>query len=428
MQTESRIDSSRAAWERARRVIPGGVSRDQLFIDPPFFATQGNGPYLFDPEGKQYLDFVNNYTSLIHGHAHRPTTDAIAEQAKRGTAYGVPSPLEATLATEIVDRLPGAEMVRFTNSGTEATMVALQLARHLTGRKRVAKFEGGYHGSHELVRVSVKPRSGGGPRDRPEPVYEGGAEGFELTDVLPFDDLAAVESLAHAMGPTWAALIVEPMQGSAGMLPAAPELLHKCRELANRYGFFLILDEVMTFRQGGHGLQSEWGIRPDITILGKIIGGGLPVGAVAAPERIMSAIAPPNPDRIHHSGTFNGNPLTMAAGLATLGDYDLRVAAELDSRGERIRSRLQEALAPLGVTVTGWGSMMNMHATGEPPRCWRDVRASDQRRMEEIQRRMMQAGIFVAPRGLIVLSTAHTEQHLDELEAAAVAAARETVS
>jgi glutamate-1-semialdehyde 2,1-aminomutase len=428
MRTEARLDSSLAAWERARQVIPGGVSRDQLYMNPPFFATHGKGPYLFDPEGKRYLDFVNNYTSLIHGHAHPRTVEAIAEQARLGTAYGVPSALEATLATEIVRRLPGAEMLRFTNSGTEATMVALQLARHTTGRRRVAKFEGGYHGSHELVRVSVKPKSGGGPRERPEPVYEQGAEGFDSTDVLPFDDLGAVESIAHDKAAGWAALVIEPMQGSAGMLPAQLELLKKCRELADRHGFLLVLDEVMTFRHGGHGLQSEWGIRPDLTTLGKIIGGGLPVGAVAGPEKTMAALAPPNPDRIHHAGTFNGNPLTMAAGLATLADYDADAARELDSRGERIRSRLQEALAPLGITATGWGSMMNLHAAPHAPRSWRDVRASDQRRMEEIQRRLMQRGIFIAPRGMIVLSTVHTEEHLDELEGAVVAAADETAT
>src|SRR5580765_5242300 len=173
--------SSLDAWRDARRVMPGGVSRDQLFSDPPFFASRGEGAYHFDPAGVRHVDFVNNYTSLIHGHAHPATVRAIAEQATRGTAFGAPSELEASLASAIVERLAGSEMVRFTNSGTEATMLALQVARYVTGRRRIAKFEGGYHGSHELVRVSVKPEDGG-PRNRPVPLPEEGVDGFDLTD------------------------------------------------------------------------------------------------------------------------------------------------------------------------------------------------------------------------------------------------------
>jgi glutamate-1-semialdehyde 2,1-aminomutase len=425
LKAKGHVDSSEGAWEQARQVIPGGVSRDQLFIDPPFFASRGEGPYLFDPAGVRHLDFVNNYTSLIHGHAHAGTVAAIVEQAKRGTAYGAPSELEAVLAREIVERLEAADMVRFTNSGTEATMLALQLARHLTGRTRIAKFEGGYHGSHELVRVSIKPEAGG-PRDRPEAVAEEGAEGFNLTDVVPFDDLDAFEQIAADRGDRWAALIVEPMQGSAGMLPAPPGLLQKCRELADRYGFLLVFDEVMTFRHGGHGLQAEWQVRPDLTTLGKIIGGGLAVGAVAGAASAMRALAPPAPNRIHHSGTFNGNPLTMAAGIATLNAYDEAAAKELDSRGDRLRSRLQESLAGTGLSVTGWGSMMNVHATPQAPKSWRDVRESDRARMAEIQRGLLKRGVFIAPRGMMCLSTAHREEHFDELEEALLALAAAT--
>jgi glutamate-1-semialdehyde 2,1-aminomutase len=209
------------------------------------------------------------------------------------------------------------------------------------------------------------------------------------------------------------------------MLPAPDGLLRLCRELADRHGFLLVLDEVMTFRHGGHGLQNEWGVRPDLTTLGKIIGGGLPVGAVAGPAKVMESLAPPAAHRIHHSGTFNGNSLTMAAGLATLAAYDETAARRLDSRGDAVRSRLQETLAPHGLSVTGWGSMMNVHATPNPPACWRDVRASDRARMQEIQRRLFERGIYIAPRGLVVLSTAHSDEDLDQLEDAFTAAAAE---
>ena len=413
------------AWQRARKVIPGGVSRDQLFSDPPFFATRGEGARIFDPAGVARVDFVNNYTSLIHGHAHPATVQAIAGQAAQGTALGAPSELEAELAGAVIARLGTSEMIRFTNSGTEATMLAVQLARYVTGRSRIAKFEGGYHGSYDPVRVSVKPENGG-PRGRPEPVVEEGSAGFEVTDVLPFDDLSAVEAIAEERGDRWACLIVEPMQGSAGMLPAPDGLLQLCRRLADRHGFLLVLDEVMTFRHGGHGLQNEWHIRPDLTTLGKIIGGGLPVGAVAGSAKVMESLAPPAPHRVHHSGTFNGNPLTMAAGLATLAAYDEPAARRLDARGDALRSRLQETLAPHGLSVTGWGSMMNVHATANPPACWRDVRASDRARMQRIQGLLLDRGIYVAPRGLVVLSTAHSDEDLDHLEEAFTAAAAET--
>ncbi len=425
LKTKPPRKSSEDVWQEARQVIPGGVSRDQLYTDPPFFASHGEGAYLVDVGGVGRVDFVNNYTSLIHGHAHPQTVEAIAKQAARGTAYGAPSELERQLARMIVDRLSGSEMVRFTNSGTEATMLALQIARSATRRKRIAKFEGGYHGSHELVRVSIKPEDGG-PRSRPQPVAEEGAEGFDLTDVLPFDDLTAVEAIARQHGEQWAAVLVEPMQGSAGMMPARQGLLEKLRELADRHGFMLVLDEVMTFRHGGHGLQGEWNIRPDLTTLGKIIGGGLPVGAVAGPEKLMDSLAPPKPHRIQHSGTFNGNPLTMAAGLATMAAYDEQTARDLDARGDRLRSRLQETLAQFGLSVTGWGSMMNVHAAPTPPQCWRDVRASDSGRMQRIQSGLMDRGFFLAPRGMLVLSTAHTEEHLDQLEEALAAVAEQT--
>ncbi len=416
---------SQLAWERASHLIPGGVSRDQLFLDPPFFASRGRGPYLFDAAGAPYVDFVNNYTSLVHGHCHPKTMNALAEQLTRGASFGAPTQAEADLAEEIVGRLPSADMLRFTNSGTEATMLVLQIARLVTSRSRVAKFEGGYHGSHELLRVSVKPEDGG-PRERPVPVPEEGSEGFDRTDVLPYDDVAAVEQLAEERGSTWAALIIEPMQGSAGMLPASTELLNTCRRLADRYGFVLVFDEVMTFRHGGHGLQEERGVRPDLTALGKIIGGGLPVGAVAGQTKLMQALAPPRPQRIRHAGTFNGNPMTMHAGLASLSDYRAAEAEALDEMGEELRSRLDQVLSSVGLSITGWGSMMNIHGTPEPPRCWRDVRDSDRARIAKMQRLLLKDGHFVAPRGMIVLSTAHTKEHLLSLERSIVAAAEET--
>ena len=397
------------------RLLPGGVSRDQLFTDPLIVATEGSGARFRDETGREYLDLVNNYTSLIHGHAHRPTVEAVIAQVERGSAFGTPNELEVQLADLLVSRIASAEMVRFVNSGTEATMLALQLARHLTKRARVAKFEGGYHGSHDLVRVSVKPHDGGDPL-RPVPEDEAGPAGLGLTDVLPFHDVSAAMDIAQSRGSTWAALIVEPMQGSAGMLPPPEGLLEAMREAANDQGFLLIFDEVMTFRIGGGGLQVETGVHPDVTALGKIIGGGLPGGAVAGRREHMAALAPPDSGRLSHAGTFNGNPLTMAAGLATMGEYTVAAARRLDEQGDALRRSLIRRLEPLGFTVTGAGSLMNIHATHEAPKCWRDVRSSDRALVLTLHHALRDRGIFIAPRGMICLSTALTDRDIATLE------------
>jgi glutamate-1-semialdehyde 2,1-aminomutase len=415
--------STQAVWERARRSLPGGVSRDQLFTDPPLVIRSASGARLVDADGNQLLDFLNNYTSLIHGHAHPETVSAIVEQAASGTAFGAVNELEVELAEVILGRLPGADEVRFANSGTEATMLATQVARLITGRPRIAKFEGGYHGSHDLVRVSVKPVDGGDPL-APTPEPEPGAEGVQLTDVLPFHDVAAVKALAARLGRTWAAVIVEPLQGSAGMIPPPEGLLETLRQAADEHGFLLIFDEIITFRLGVGGLQEAFGVTPDLTALGKLIGGGLPVGAVAGKREYMAALAPPHEPRIHHSGTYNGNPLTMAAGLATLGAYDAAEIRRLNERGEALRASLLERLAPLGKCVSGRGSLLQVHLGTTPPRCWRDVRESGSPTAGlQLHQELRRRGFFVAPRGMFCLSTAHTEEDLTAFEEAVVAAA-----
>jgi glutamate-1-semialdehyde 2,1-aminomutase len=368
-----------------------------------------------DVEGRRYVDFINNYTSLIHGHAHPQVTQAIAERAAEGTAFGVANELETQLGEAIVARLPGHDQVRFVNSGTEAIMLALQVARHVTGRRRIAKFEGGYHGSYDLVRVSVKPEGDAGPREAPRAVPEAGAGGLDLTDVLPFHDVEAVIEIARRLGSEWAALVVEPMQGSAGMIPAPPGMVARLRALADEMGFLLVLDEVMTFRHTGHGLQKALEVRPDLTALAKIIGGGLPIGALVGGAQVMAALAPPHADRIHHAGTFNGNPLTAAAGLVSLQLYDEEAAVELDARGQTVRQQLSEVLAPSQLSVTGYGSMMNIHGNQVPPGCWRDVSEGDPARVQRLHASLRARGILIAPRGMICLSTAHREEDLESL-------------
>lgn len=418
--------STAESWHRrASRVLPGGVSRDQLFEQPPIIAARAAGSRIYDVDGIPYVDFVNNYTSLIHGHAFGPIVSAISRQVADGTAYGVPNTVEVALAEELERRAQGPRRVRFTNSGTEATMLAIQVARHVTGRSWIGKCEGGYHGSFDDVRVSIKPSEPAGPASRPEPVPEPGVPPRSLTRVLPYNDVEAFAALADEHGHEWACVVVEPMQGSAGMLPADEAFLFELSRQARRHGFLLVFDEVITYRLGLNGLQGRYGIEPDLTALAKIIGGGLPVGALIGRPDALDVLTPPNVGRLKHAGTFNGNPLTMAAGLATLEHYGSDEVSALNKIGEELRSSINAALSGHGFSATGIGSLLNLHRSPNPPRQWRDVCATDQQVVHEVQRRLRDRGMYIAPRGLVVLSTAHSDSEIAALETALVDISRD---
>ena len=299
-----RTPGSAALLDRAARVLPGGSTRTTTFSEPyPPYIVSGAGATLTDVDGNTYLDFLGNYTSLILGHAHPAVVAAVEAQLRRGSAFAAPTELEIELAEEIVARVPSIERVRFTNSGTEATMFALRLARAHTGRDVVARFAGAYHGTHDLAMagsLGVPARLG------------------ELVIDLPFNDMTAVERALAGQEREVAAIIVEPIQGVAGMVPADPGFLADLRAYTRRHGMLLVFDEVITFRVGPGGAQGVYGIEPDLTALGKIIGGGHPVGAFGGSAEIMDRLDARRPDALVHGGTFNGNPITMAAGLATL--------------------------------------------------------------------------------------------------------------
>src|SRR5262245_9369036 len=334
---------SRVLFEEALRVMPGGNSRTTTFFDPyPFYIARGEGARLWDVDGVERLDFNGNYTSLILGHAHPRVVDAVRDAAARGVSFPGPSEHEIRLAEILTRRIPTMEVVRFANSGTEATMNALRVARAFTGRTKVAKFEGAFHGTHDWVLVSVAPDpASAGPRTRPRSVASSaGVPPAVMKHVvaLPWNDLEACAAILDKQGGDIAALIVDPLLANGGMIPARDGFLEGLREATRRLGILLIFDEVISFRVAAGGAQERFGIRPDLTTLGKIIGGGLAVGAFGGRADVMNYYDPRGGGgRINHGGTINANPLTMAGGVSMMEQLTPAAHATLDALGERLR-------------------------------------------------------------------------------------------
>lgn len=405
---QHRTPQSRALFDRARQVLPGGDTRTGTFHAPyPLFIARGEGCHLWDADGHQYLDVLNNFTSLVHGHAHGAVTRAIADQAGKGTVHGTANALQVTLAEALCRRVPSVERVRFCNSGTEATLGALRAAKAFTGRARILKMAGCYHGSHDQVAVAVSA-----PYDQVPPGLSPGAVGEVI--VGGFNDLDRTAALVRAHAHELAAVIVEPMTGT-GALPADRAYLAGLREVTAECGVLLVFDEVITFRLAPGGLQEVHGIRPDLTAFGKIIGGGLPVGAFGGRADVMATYDPSRPGTIAHSGTYNGNATTMAAGLATLRLFDGAAVGRLNASGDAVRARLQAAADKHGVdvTVTGYGSLMQLHFASGPIRTPEEAGRSDQRIVRLLHLLLLNRGVFSATRQTYVLSTVMHQAALD---------------
>ena len=394
---------SRELYEQALQVMPGGVTRTSIYSEPyPTYAARGEGCRVWDVDGTRRLDLVVNYTALVAGHAHPAVVEAIREQAARGTSFAAPNPPEVALARELVERIASIEKIRFTNSGTEATMMALRLARAHTGRTKFAKVEGGYHGSHDLVQ---------------DPEVAGTLPDVgEFAVVIPYNDAAGATAILDRHGAELAAVIVEPILGSGGMIPADPEYLRALRAACDRHGSLLIFDEVISFRVARGGAQELYGIRPDLTTLGKVIGGGLPVAAFGGRADVMELLDPRRPGFLPQAGTLNGHPLGMAAGVATLALLTPEVYAELDRRGERTREGLRALFAEheIPAQVTGVSSLMQIHFTPEPVRNSRDVQRTDARRRKEFVLGLCNHGVLLNSRGMAALSTPVGEAEIDE--------------
>jgi glutamate-1-semialdehyde 2,1-aminomutase len=405
---QRRTPQSGALFQRGRQVLPGGDTRTGTFHLPyPLFVSRGEGCHLWDADGHQYLDVLNNFTSLVHGHGHTAVVRAIADQTAKGTVHGTANPSQVALAEVLCRRVPSVERIRFCNSGTEATMGALRAAKAFTGRSKIMKMGGCYHGSHDQVAVAVSA---------PFDAVPAGLSPGAVAEVIvgAFNDLDRTAALIRAHKHELAAVIVEPVTGT-GALPADHAFLEGLRAVTSECGVLLIFDEVITFRLSPGGMQEVHGLRPDLTSFGKIIGGGLPVGAFGGRADIMATYDPSRPGSIAHSGTYNGNAATMAAGLATLKLFDGAAVGRLNAAGDRVRTRLQAAADQRGldVTVTGYGSLMQLHFATGPIRTPADAARGDARLVRLMHMLLLNRGVFSATRQTYVLSTPMHQAALD---------------
>ncbi len=412
---------SRARYEEACQVMPAGTTRTTVYFEPyPLYVERGHGCYVWDVDGTRRLDLIGNYSALILGHAHPKVVAAVQAQLERGTSFAAANPLEVQLAQELCRRIPSLEMVRFTSSGTEATMFAMRLARAFTGRQKIARFEGGYHGTHDFAEISTKPAlDGAGPADAPLAVPDSigtPAAAVAATVVLPFNDSANVERILTQHQQEVAAVIIEPVLGAGGVIPAERAFLHSLRRVTEDLGILLIFDEVISFRIAPGGAQEFYGVRPDLTTLGKIIGGGLPVGAFGGRAVVMELLDSRRTDHMPHGGTYNGHPLGMAAGLATLQELTPQVYTDLSQKGDRLRARLREIFDAhdVAVTVTGVGSLFNVHFTSLPVRDYRSMRSADSRVLRDFFLGLINHGVLLAPRAMGALSTPVGEEELEQ--------------
>ncbi|MDI6709725.1 MAG: glutamate-1-semialdehyde 2,1-aminomutase [Bacillota bacterium] len=414
----SREDNrSRELFRRAQQVIPGGVNSPVRAFravqgNPPFIA-RAEGAYIFDVDGRRYIDYVSSWGPMILGHAHPEVLAAIKAAAERGTSYGAPTASEVEMAELIVDALPGMEMVRLVNSGTEATMSAIRLARAVTGREKIVKFAGCYHGHADAMLVAA----GSGALTLGVPSSPGvPAQTAAHTIVVGYNHLEDVEETLRANPGQVAAVIVEPVAGNMGVIPPQSGFLEGLRRLTAEYGALLIFDEVITgFRLAYGGAQTLYGITPDLTCLGKIIGGGLPVGAYGGRREIMERVSPSGP--VYQAGTLSGNPLATAAGIATLRALERPgVYEELERKAALLADGIGDAARAAGVPVTRnrVGSMMSTFFTAVPVTDFASALTSDTARFARFFHALLDHGVYIAPAQFeaMFVSLAHTEEDI----------------
>jgi glutamate-1-semialdehyde 2,1-aminomutase len=419
-----KIDRSVEIFQDAQTILPGGVDSPvrafRAVGGQPLFIDKGEGAYLFDVDGNSYIDYVLSWGPLILGHAHPQIVRALTEAIAKGTSYGAPSPLEVELARLIQNFMPGMEMLRFVNSGTEATMTALRLARAYTERSKIIKFVGCYHGHADLLLV----QAGSGVATLGLPDSPGvPAATVQDTLVARYNDLSSVEKIFNEYPQQIAAVIVEPVAGNMGVIPPAEGFLQGLRDITSQHGALLIFDEVMTgFRVHLGGAQALYKIQPDLTTLGKVIGGGLPVGAYGGRKEIMQLIAPSGP--VYQAGTLSGNPLAMTAGIVTLralqepGVWE-KLEHSVDQLSQGLKLAAQEA--NVAVWQNRVGTMFSLFFTDKPVSDWPSAKTSDTARFAQYFHRMLEQGIYLAPSQFEAgfMSSVHRVEEIDQtIEAA----------
>jgi glutamate-1-semialdehyde 2,1-aminomutase len=420
-------EQSRSArlFERARQLLPGGVSRNTVLRQPhPLYAMRGEGCRVTDIEGTVRIDFANNMASLIHGHAHPYITEVVTRQLQRGTAFTMATEQEVEYAAFLIDRVAAFDKIRFVNSGTEAVMSCLKAARAFTGRHKIAKVEGAYHGLYDYAEVSQtsNPSNWGDPNHPASVPVSHGTPPATLTDVIviPFNDPVLALAILDEHADELACVLLDPLPHRVGMIPATTEFVRALRDWCTRTGALLVLDEVITFRTAYGGAQEHYDVRADLTALGKMIGGGFPIGALAGRDKVMGVMDPSvHPLLFPHSGTFSANPVSMVAGNAAMRLFDQDAVDRLNVLGALVRAKIAEAirLADIEACVTGGGSMFRLHLRPDPPTDYRSnyMGPVETRQLKILLDYVFDHGIMMINTGSGTLSTAMSEAEIDTL-------------
>lgn len=419
------LPTSAALFARASRVLPGGVSRNTLLRGAhPIYVTEGKGVTVTDVDGVERLDFSNNMASLIHGHAHPAIVAAVTEQLSRGTAFTLATEAEILFAEHLCDRSPGFDRIRFVNSGTEAVMAGLKAARAFTGRAKIAKVEGTYHGAYDYAEISQAPTPvnwGAGERPNAVPLVEGTPEGV-INDVvvIPFNDPDGAIAVLDDHKDEIACILIDPIPHRAGMVPVNAAFIAALRRWADGTGALLMFDEVITFRSEVGGMQQRFKERVDLTAMAKMIGGGFPVGALAGRADVMDVFVKGEKGlRLPHSGTFSANPVTMTAGRIAMELFDATVVSRLNSLGDYARETLSQAIKTTGApaSITGTGSLLRLHLKAEAPTDYRSAHmtADEAKALAAFIDSMYDQGIVMIHTGAAALSTPMERSHIDRL-------------
>lgn len=417
---QKRTARSAEMFKRACNCLAGGETRSVSYYYPyPLTIARGVGCEITDLDGNRYYDFINNYTSLIHGHAHPQIVGAIQKAAEKGTAVPAGIEEQVLLAELLCSRVPSVERVRFCNSGTEATLFAVRAAKAYTGKSGLIKVLGGYHGTTDMMEYNVSPKVNPDNLSDayvPRPDIKGVSTRIAKDMyIMNFNDPESTEAILKEHADEIAAIIVEPFLGAGGLIPAKDGYLKSLRELATRYHVLLIFDEVQALRLSDGGAQKRYGVTPDLSAFGKIIGGGLAVGGFGGRKDIMDLFNPVNSGYLSQSGTFNGNRPTMAAGYTALSLYDQSACDRLEKLAERLQSGLENAFRKNGIDgcVTRAGSLMNYHFSKIVPYDYPTSLSDNKNILKVVHLGLLKRGIFAAPRGTIALSTPMTEQVID---------------